>query len=58
MSSCSQGYRVFNTWMGDPSKLVILREVISTMRKEKLMENTSKVGEYMLGKLTDAQVST
>ena len=44
--------------MGDPSKLSILREVIRSMREERLVENTAVVGRYMLDMLMAVQVRT
>ncbi|XP_025836510.1 4-aminobutyrate aminotransferase, mitochondrial-like isoform X2 [Agrilus planipennis] len=38
----SLSYRIFNTWMGDPGKLLILEEVLNVMQQEKLIENVNK----------------
>ncbi len=40
-----QAYRVFNTWCGDPGKLVLLDAVLKTIKKDGLLENTKKAGE-------------
>ncbi|XP_034937989.1 4-aminobutyrate aminotransferase, mitochondrial [Chelonus insularis] len=46
-----QGYRVFNTWMGDPSKLILLETIIEIIQRDNLLEKVSKVGQYTLEKL-------
>lgn len=48
MRSISQ---VFNTWLGDPSKLVLLSEVIKTIKKENLVQNVEKTGKKLLNDL-------
>jgi 4-aminobutyrate aminotransferase/(S)-3-amino-2-methylpropionate transaminase len=42
-----QAYRVFNTWMGDPSKLLMLEAVLECVAKDGLVENAAVTGEYM-----------
>ncbi|XP_067933851.1 4-aminobutyrate aminotransferase, mitochondrial-like [Watersipora subatra] len=39
-----QGHRIFNTWMGDPHKLVILEAVLEVTKEEKLIENMATQG--------------
>ncbi|KAF7988839.1 hypothetical protein HCN44_007149 [Aphidius gifuensis] len=46
-----QGYRVFNTWMGDPSKLILLEAIIGVIKRDKLLEKVAKVGDYTLKQL-------
>ncbi|KAK2587998.1 hypothetical protein KPH14_004074 [Odynerus spinipes] len=50
-----QSYRVFNTWMGDPSKLILLEAVLDTMIKENLLEQVIRVGNYLLKELNALQ---
>lgn len=50
-----QSYRVFNTWMGDPSKIILLEAVLETIRKENLLHRVTTVGDYMLKQLTSLQ---
>ncbi|XP_015116761.1 4-aminobutyrate aminotransferase, mitochondrial [Diachasma alloeum] len=45
------GYRVFNTWMGDPSKLILLEAIIKVIEQDRLLEKVSKVGKYTLEQL-------
>jgi 4-aminobutyrate aminotransferase/(S)-3-amino-2-methylpropionate transaminase len=42
-----EGYRIFNTWMGDPSKMIQLEAFLDTVEKDSLLENTCITGEYM-----------
>lgn len=50
-----QSYRVFNTWMGDPSKLILLEVVLDTIIKEDLLKQVNRVGNYMLKELNTLQ---
>lgn len=40
-----QSYRVFNTWMGDPSKIIVLESVLQVIKKDNLLENAAVTGE-------------
>jgi len=44
----TEGYRVFNTWMGDPSKIVMLEALIDVIERDNLMNNVKDVGKYLL----------
>lgn len=44
-------YRVFNTWMGDPVRILYLEAIIEQIRKDNLVELNRSVGEYMLNVL-------
>ena len=46
-----QGYRIFNTWLGDPSKLVLLSQVIQVIRTEALLEQIQCSGRFLLNGL-------
>ncbi|XP_020282456.1 4-aminobutyrate aminotransferase, mitochondrial [Pseudomyrmex gracilis] len=50
-----QSYRVFNTWMGDPSKVILLEAVLKIIKKENLLDRVTRVGDYMLKHLMDIQ---
>lgn len=39
-----EGYRIFNTWMGEPSKVVLLEKVIEVIKRDKLMDNVKTTG--------------
>lgn len=49
------GYRVFNTWMGDPSKLILLEKVISVIKEENLLDKIDSVGQKLLQGLFELQ---
>jgi 4-aminobutyrate aminotransferase/(S)-3-amino-2-methylpropionate transaminase len=42
-----QGYRVFNTWMGDATKLLLFKEVLGVIEKEGLQEKVTAVGQQL-----------
>ncbi|XP_076626677.1 4-aminobutyrate aminotransferase isoform X1 [Colletes latitarsis] len=50
-----QSYRVFNTWMGDPSKIILLEAILETIRNESLLDRVTRVGEYTLKQLKTLQ---
>jgi len=35
------GYRVFNTWMGDPCKALLFRAVVETIKKDNLLDRVN-----------------
>ncbi|KAH9498856.1 hypothetical protein Btru_004835 [Bulinus truncatus] len=51
----TEGYRILNTWLGDPSKIIMLREVINVIRDDHLLQRTADTGAYMLKMLTEMQ---
>lgn len=50
-----QPFRVFNTWMGDPGKLILLEAVINVIKRDALLDNVTKVGEKLKQGLFKAQ---
>lgn len=50
-----QAFRVFNTWMGDPSKMVLLEAVLDTIKKENLLDRVNDVGNYTMKHLMNIQ---
>uniref|UniRef100_A0A8D3EBG9 4-aminobutyrate aminotransferase, mitochondrial n=1 Tax=Scophthalmus maximus TaxID=52904 RepID=A0A8D3EBG9_SCOMX len=50
-----QAYRIFNTWMGDPSKNLFLSEVLNVIRRESLLEEVTRSGKALLNGLYDLQ---
>jgi 4-aminobutyrate aminotransferase/(S)-3-amino-2-methylpropionate transaminase len=40
-------YRVFNTWMGDPGKVLMLEAVLKCVKNDGLVENARVTGEYL-----------
>ena len=51
-----QAYRIFNTWVGDPSKLALLEAVLDVIKTDRLLDNAKDVGDYLLNGLLDLQV--
>uniref|UniRef100_A0A2C9KCJ3 (S)-3-amino-2-methylpropionate transaminase n=1 Tax=Biomphalaria glabrata TaxID=6526 RepID=A0A2C9KCJ3_BIOGL len=51
----TEGYRIMNTWLGDPSKVVMLREVINVIKEDNLLQRTADTGAYLLQVLEEAQ---
>ncbi|XP_071794728.1 4-aminobutyrate aminotransferase, mitochondrial-like [Asterias amurensis] len=47
--------RVFNTWMGDPPKVMMLEAVIKQIKKDNLQEVVRASGEALLSGLEDLQ---
>lgn len=48
-------FRIFNTWVGDPSKVVLLEAVIKVIKQQNLMEQVNKTGEHLWNGLEDLQ---
>ncbi|XP_076755550.1 4-aminobutyrate aminotransferase, mitochondrial [Xylocopa sonorina] len=48
-------YRVFNTWMGDPSQILILEAVLQTIEAEDLLTHVCHVSNYLLCQLNTLQ---
>ncbi|XP_077979924.1 4-aminobutyrate aminotransferase, mitochondrial-like [Glandiceps talaboti] len=51
------GFRIFNTWMGDPSKVILLEKVVQTIKRQNLLESTKETGDYLLEKLEELQIA-
>ncbi|XP_040829887.1 4-aminobutyrate aminotransferase, mitochondrial isoform X6 [Ochotona curzoniae] len=49
-------YRIFNTWLGDPCKNLLLAEVINVIKREDLLSNVTHAGKALLTGLLDLQV--
>jgi len=45
--------RIFNTWVGEPSKLILLEAVLDTIQRESLLDRVTRVGEKMQSELSD-----
>jgi len=50
-----QGYRIFNTWMGDMAKLLLLRAVLRVAEEERLGAQVVQVGAQLMRTLHAAQ---
>ncbi|KAK3854875.1 hypothetical protein Pcinc_038687, partial [Petrolisthes cinctipes] len=44
----TQGYRIYNTWMGDPSKVVMLQEVIRVIERDNLLHMATQSGDVLV----------
>lgn len=50
-----EAYRVFNTWMGDPSKLTLLETVVDVIRSDNLVNQIDQTGTKLLQGLYQLQ---
>ncbi|XP_067672599.1 4-aminobutyrate aminotransferase, mitochondrial-like isoform X2 [Haliotis asinina] len=50
-----QGFRIFNTWVGDPAKVTLLEEVVKVIQSQNLVANMANLGAYLQQGLKDAQ---
>ncbi|XP_062550266.1 4-aminobutyrate aminotransferase, mitochondrial-like [Armigeres subalbatus] len=48
-------YRVFNTWMGDPGKVLLLESILNVIKSEALLQNVEKTGAKLKQGLLQAQ---
>lgn len=48
-------YRIFNTWMGDPAKLLMLKTLIEEVENNKLLENATITGDFMYAGLKELE---
>lgn len=46
------GPTVFNTWVGDPARLVVLDAILDTVAENNLCENATNTGNYIKSELT------
>lgn len=51
----AQGYRIFNTWMGDPGKLLLLEAVLNVIKRDNLLARVERSGKRLKDGLLDAQ---
>jgi len=49
------GARIFNTWVGEPSKLIILDAVIKTIKRDNLLDQVTRVGASMTTGMNELQ---
>lgn len=43
-----ESYRIFNTWLGDPSKMILLQAVVKVIKEHNLLKNMEITGDYLL----------
>ena len=51
-----QPARIFNTWLGDPSKVLLIGEVVKVIHEDNLLDNVKVTGDYLLTGLKELQV--
>ncbi len=44
-------YRIFNTWLGDPARILFLEAILKAIRRDNLIELNQQTGAYMLDSL-------
>ena len=52
----TQGYRIFNTWLGDPIRVVMLKAVAEEIKAKNLLASVSEGGEVLLDGLCYLEV--
>jgi len=50
-----QPYRIMNTWVGDPTKVVMLEAQLEVMKRDNLLQNVRDTGATLLNGLKEAQ---
>lgn len=50
-----QTYRIFNTWMGDPGKLLLLEAILKVIKRDSLLEHVNQVGGVLKDGLFETQ---
>jgi len=48
--------RILNTWVGDPHKIIMLEQVVKTIKEEKLLELVNKSGQAIMEGLMDLEI--
>ncbi|XP_075220509.1 4-aminobutyrate aminotransferase [Lycorma delicatula] len=48
-------YRVFNTWMGDPGKIIILEAILDIIKKENLLQTVEETGKVLTSGLKELE---
>ena len=51
-------YQNFNTWLGDPFRIIITNKISEIIKEEKLIENVNNVGNYLLNNLKELEQKT
>jgi 4-aminobutyrate aminotransferase / (S)-3-amino-2-methylpropionate transaminase len=50
-----QEYRVFNTWVGDPGKLLLLEGILNVIKRDNLLAQVNKSGAVLKNGLLDLE---
>lgn len=51
----AQTYRNFNTWLGDPIRLMQVETIVNVIQRDKLIEQNEQVGKHLLFGLKELQ---
>ncbi|XP_064636272.1 4-aminobutyrate aminotransferase, mitochondrial-like isoform X4 [Lineus longissimus] len=51
----TDGHRIFNTWMGDPHKIILLEAVVKEIKSENLLAQVNETGNFLLAGLKKLQ---
>jgi 4-aminobutyrate aminotransferase-like enzyme len=46
-----QALRIFNTWIGDPSKVILLEAVVKVIKQQNLLSQVNEVGKSKHGRV-------
>ena len=52
-----QALRIFNTWIGDPSKVILLEAVVKVIKQQNLLSQVNEVGKHLWSGLHDLEVN-
>ncbi|VDK80717.1 unnamed protein product [Onchocerca ochengi] len=44
-------YRIYNTWLGDPTKVILLEKALQVIERDNLLEQTRRVGKALQSRL-------
>lgn len=50
-----EAYRIFNTWMGEPAKVLMLEQVLKTIKQDNLLAQVQKSGKVLKSGLLDLE---
>ena len=50
------GPTIFNTWVGDPVRLVVLDAILDTVAEDNLCDNATQTGDYIQSELRVSQL--
>ena len=53
-----EAYRIYNTWMGDPTKLLLLEKAVEVIKRDGLIEQSRSVGAEFQKRLEELQASS
>ncbi|XP_005182496.1 4-aminobutyrate aminotransferase, mitochondrial [Musca domestica] len=48
-------YRIFNTWMGDPGKILLLEEIVKVIKEENLLDQVQRSGKVLKSGLLELE---